>query len=86
MLIALGGMLVVVLVVILLLNIGSKGGDLTAMLPQQPTVTATPVPAPTEQPVNEEELGRQAILEEQGEQYEEWGIGEELTPEDGPID
>lgn len=86
MFIALGGMLMVVLVVILLLNMGQSGGDLTAMMPEQPMVTATPVPEPTEEPVDEEALGRQALLEEQGEEYEEWGEGEELAPEDGPID
>ncbi len=92
MLIALGGMLVVVLLVILVLNLQPNKADPTSTQEPSAVVTASPAPSPapspatpTQVPVSEEELGRQAMQEEEGEHWEEFTEGD-VTAEEGPID
>ena len=68
--IALCGALALILLLILLTSLNRPGGDNDPV--SEPTriaeTTTAPTPEPTQMPSSEEELGRQALLEEEGEE------------------
>ena len=72
MLIAVAGMLALVLVVILVVSLNQRGPDQPPAQPEP--LAATDAPETTKQPLTEEEMGRQAMLEEEEKDVE--GEGE----------
>ncbi|MCL2544800.1 MAG: hypothetical protein FWE77_02645 [Clostridia bacterium] len=81
MLIAVAGMLALVLVVILIIGLNQRGPDQPEAQPEPLAATETPAaPDGTKPPLTEEEMGRQAMLEEEGE--DELGGPEEELPVD----
>jgi len=74
--IAVAAMLALVLIVILIISLNQRSPEPTIETPEPLVVADTPAPEATWEPLSEEEMGRQAMLEE--EQRE----GEEELPED----
>ena len=85
-LIAICGMLALVLLVLLVVTLNRRGPDQPTLQTDSPAITdaptAEPDTEPTKPPLSEEEMGRQALSEEEGE-HEEIGLEDE---EELPVD